>query len=238
MHPAFNEQNTALSRRTKRLNSMNPSTNEMNANRDVSRQRRSKFLQTALAWHWISSALALTGMLLFTVTGFTLNHAEDITASPETTVIETQLPAAISASLVAGATQSPQVLPTQFTKWLTRNHDLSVSRGELEWSESELYLSLTKAGGDAWLAVDLPTGQLTYESTDRGWIAYFNDLHKGRHTGVAWRWFIDLFALVCLTFCLTGFVVLWLHSRERLTVWPITGLGILVPTLLALLFIH
>lgn len=206
---------------------------------DASAQkRRGKWLQTALAWHWISSALALAGMLMFAVTGFTLNHAADITATPRTTVIETVIPATVSAALVKGASDSPQVLPTEFSRWLRTNHQLSVGYGDVEWSTNELYISLTKAGGDAWLAVDLPEGNLTYESTDRGWIAYLNDLHKGRNTGAAWSWFIDLFALVCLVFCLTGFVVLWLHSRERIAVWPITGLGILTPVLLALLLIH
>ena len=217
---------------------MNSSVSETSETREIAPQRRSKLLQTALAWHWISSALALGGMMMFTVTGFTLNHAADISASPETTVIESVLPTAVSNALTVEAASSSPTLPPAFSDWLTTNHQVTVSHGDMEWSEEELYISLTTAGGDAWLAVELPDGLLTYESTDRGWIAYFNDLHKGRNTGVAWSWFIDLFVLVCLVFCLTGFAVLWLHSRERIAVWPITGLGILVPAMLALLLIH
>ncbi|NIV36045.1 MAG: hypothetical protein GWN58_43325, partial [Anaerolineae bacterium] len=33
------------------------------------------WLGTLRQWHWISSALCLVGMLLFSVTGITLNHA-------------------------------------------------------------------------------------------------------------------------------------------------------------------
>src|SRR3546814_1996679 len=51
--------------------------------------------------------------------------------------------------------------------------------------------------------------------TDRGWIAYLNDLHKGRHTGAAWSWFLDLFAVACLVFSLTGLVLLQMHAGQR-----------------------
>jgi hypothetical protein len=33
-------------------------------------------------WHWINSAVCLIGMLLFAVTGLTLNHAAKIEAKP------------------------------------------------------------------------------------------------------------------------------------------------------------
>ena len=39
--------------------------------------------KTLLRWHWISSAVCLIGMLLFAVTGLTLNHAAKIEAKPE-----------------------------------------------------------------------------------------------------------------------------------------------------------
>ena len=35
-------------------------------------------------WHWMSGAVCLIGMLLFALTGITLNHAGQIPASPRT----------------------------------------------------------------------------------------------------------------------------------------------------------
>ena len=84
----------------------------------------------------------------------------------------------------------------------------------------------------------LETGELEYESTDRGWIAYLNDLHKGRHTGSAWSLFIDLFAVACIVFSLSGLLLLLRHAGGRPGTWPLVGLGLLLPVLLALLFIH
>ena len=48
-------------------------------------------LATLRKWHWISSALCLVGMLLFAVTGITLNNARLIPAQPIVTTIETEL---------------------------------------------------------------------------------------------------------------------------------------------------
>ncbi|WP_375269584.1 PepSY-associated TM helix domain-containing protein, partial [Phenylobacterium sp.] len=38
-------------------------------------QKRAAFLRQVLRWHWISAAICLIGMMLFAVTGITLNHA-------------------------------------------------------------------------------------------------------------------------------------------------------------------
>lgn len=193
-------------------------------------------LRHLLSWHWVSSALALCGMLFFSFSGITLNHAADIAAVPQITLIETQLPAGL-VSDVQNSDRS-EGLPLTLVGWLQQELGLSVQRAEVEWTDHELYLSMPRPGGDAWLSILLPTGELTWESTDRGWIAWLNDLHKGRHTGVVWSWFIDVFAVVSLVFCLSGLGILAVHARERRQIWPVAGLGVVVPLLLLLLFVH
>ena len=63
------------------------------------------------------------------------------------------------------------------------------------------------------------------ERTTRGWVAWLNDLHKGRDTGPVWYWFIDVFAGVCIVFCLTGLVLLQFHASKRPSTWPLVGFG-------------
>jgi hypothetical protein len=86
--------------------------------------------------------------------------------------------------------------------------------------------------------VDLENGDVLFEESDRGWLAYFNDLHKGRNAGAAWSWFIDAFAFATLVFASTGLLLLKMHSTHRPGTWPMVGLGLVLPLLLALLFVH
>ncbi|GAA3254952.1 hypothetical protein GCM10020258_13050 [Sphingomonas yabuuchiae] len=74
---------------------------------------------------------------------------------------------------------------------------------------------MPRPGGDAWVSIDRASGAITSERTDRGWISYLNDLHKGRNAGTAWFWFIDVFAVACIVFTLTGLLLLQMHARHR-----------------------
>lgn len=202
------------------------------------RGRRAAWLKTLHQWHWISSAICLFGMLLFAITGITLNHSGAIEAKPRTdtrvAVLDPRLREAIKAEPLRG--DAP--LPAGLRDWLGRELHLHAGANEAEWSEDEIYLPLPRPGGDTWLRLDLATGEVEYELTDRGWIAWANDLHKGRNTGSAWSWFIDLFAIACIVFSLTGLLILQIHAANRPAVWPTVGLGVLIPVLIALLFIH
>lgn len=197
-------------------------------------------------WHWISAAFALVGMLLFAITGITLNHAADIKVTPEVQVIEVELPVTLVTALkkraekaVDGKVDADTSVPKSLSLWLAKTHAVQLSsNAQAEWSQDELYIVHAGPGSDTWLAVDFYSNLLTYESTDRGWIAYFNDLHKGRDTGIAWGWFIDFFALVCVIFCVSGLLLLCRQAGHRWMTWPITALGVVAPAVLLLLFVH
>lgn len=201
--------------------------------------QRGWWLKQLHLWHWVSSALCLVAMLLFAITGITLNHASRIEARPSVELRLAQLPTPLLTGLRAQAEEADtSPLPETVSDWLRAELDLGVEAIEAEWSPEVIYLSLPRPGGDAWLSLDLVSGEVKHERTDRGWIAWLNDLHKGRHTGPVWSWFIDLFAVACVVFCLTGLVLLQMHARQRPGTWPVVGLGLVLPLLIALLFIH
>ena len=202
-----------------------------------SQQRRGFWLRTLHQWHWISSAVCLIGMLLFSATGITLNHASKIEAKPEVVNRTTKL----SPELLAGLgdrMEGNAPLPTASAEWLGDELGVSLGSRPAEWSEEEIYLSMPTPGADAWLSIDRASGAVEFERTERGWISYLNDLHKGRNAGLAWSWFLDIFAIACLVFCITGLFLLQMHAKQRRMTWPYVGLGLIVPLLLALLFIH
>lgn len=201
-------------------------------------QRRGFWLRTLHQWHWISSAVCLVGMLLFTITGITLNHASRIEASPDVVNITTEVPPLLLEQLASQDHDGNAPLPPALANWLGDELSVSIGARQAEWSEEEIYLSMPSPGADAWLSIDRASGAVEFESTNRGWVSYFNDLHKGRNAGPAWGWFLDVFAVATLVFCVTGLFLLYLHARQRRMTWPMVGLGLVVPALLALLFIH
>lgn len=207
-------------------------------------RRRAYWLKTLHEWHWVSSALCLIGMILFSVTGFTLNHASQIEAKPAITSQHGTVDGALRERLeklqpgIQAQHKGRAPLPVELQAWVKAHWAIDTADRDAEWSEEEIYLSLPRPGGDAWLRLSLADGEVEYEKTDRGWLSYFNDLHKGRHTGVAWSWFIDIFAGAAMVFSLTGLFILKMHAGKRPFTWPMVGMGFVIPVLLALLFIH
>ena len=192
-------------------------------------------------WHWMSAAMCLIGMLLFSVTGFTLNHASWFGAKPEVTTQTAELPTPLLVQLKKtweSDADEQAALPAPVAEWLSETLSVRVVDRQTEWSDDEIYVSLPRPGGDAWLTVNLEDGEVTHELTDRGWLSYFNDLHKGRNTGAAWSLFIDVFAFAALVFAISGLLLLKMHAGNRPGTWPMVGLGLVLPLLLAILFIH
>ncbi|WP_404987410.1 PepSY-associated TM helix domain-containing protein [Caballeronia sp. LZ043] len=201
-------------------------------------QRRAFWLRHLHRWHWISSAVCLIGMMGFAITGFTLNHASSIEGHPRVTRSSARLPTALLHAMSNDTGQKPRAVPAELADFIERRFNVDIAGHEAEWSDGEIYIALPRPGGDAWLSVDRATGDVQYELTTRGWLSYLNDLHKGRNTGGAWNLFIDVFAFACLVFSVTGLFLLKLHARNRGATWPLVGLGVVVPLLLAIVFIH
>jgi hypothetical protein len=202
------------------------------------RSRKSFWLKQLHTWHWMSSAISLIGLMLFAITGFTLNHASEIEGSPKSVEAAAQLPAPLLAQVKPDeAADSKKPLPADVAKYVSEQLKLP-AKGIADWTADEIYLGMPRPGGDAWISIDRETGAVTSENASRGWIAYLNDLHKGRNAGTVWKWFIDIFVLACVIFSLTGLVLLQMHSRHRKSTWPLVGLGLLIPAIIAIFLIH
>lgn len=200
--------------------------------------RRSFWLKQLHQWHWISAALSLIGMLGFAITGITLNHAGQIEGKPVVVSRQATLPSDLLAVLAKGPQEGKRPLPVQLEPFLDKAVGADVAGREGEWSAEEVYVALARPGGDAWLSIDRETGAVEHEKTTRGTISLLNDLHKGRNTGKAWSWFIDIFAGACVVFTVTGLILLQFHARARPLTWPLVAAGLAAPVILVILFVH
>jgi len=199
---------------------------------------RMQLYRTTHLWHWISAAVCFAALTLFTVTGITLNHANAISAEPAVASGSAALPANLREVLESTDLTGAAPVPANIVEWAQGAFKLSLSGATAEWSDEELYLSAPGPGRDAWVSIDRASGVAKFEATDRGWVAYFNDLHKGRNTGLAWTIFIDVVAVAVLFFSITGLVLLWIQARQRTSTWPLVGGGIALVTVLMIFFAH
>jgi len=93
--------------------------------------------------------------------------------------------------------------------------------------EGEVTLDFKGPGYDASIYIDQLEPMAEVSVTDYGTVAWLNDLHKGRNTGAAWHWFIDLSAVLMVLFVLTGVVLLVPKKRTLRTAmaWTLVGSG-------------
>ncbi len=204
------------------------------------KKNRSAFWKKqARIWHWMSGAVCLIGMLLFALTGITLNHAAQISAEPQIVTLTETLPPPLLADLNRVSEQADDTpIPRSVRRHLKSALDINIGPQSAEWTDLDVYVPLPRPGGDAWLAIDRGTGEIEYELTRRGTIAYLNDLHKGRNTGSIWVLFLDVFSVATILFCLTGLWLLQIHAKKRATTWPLMFAGLILPALIAIIFIH
>lgn len=196
------------------------------------------WLKQLHSWHWISAAISLAGMFVFAITGITLNHASSIAAEPIVVTRSAQLPGSLIEYLRRGPEAGNAPLPAAVRAELEDAVGIDAGTAAAEWSETEVYVAVPGPGRDSWISIDRASGKIEAERTDRGWVSFFNDLHKGRNTGTAWFWLIDILAVACVAFTFTGLLLLQLHARHRPSTWPLVGLGTAIPLIIILFFMH
>lgn len=190
------------------------------------------------SWHWISAAISLAGMFVFAITGITLNHASTIAAEPRIVTTSADLPQSMVELLRRSPRSGNAPLPEALRSQVEQAVGIDAGSTPAEWSEAEVYVAIPGPGSDAWVSIDRASGAMEAERTDRGWVSFFNDLHKGRNTGTAWFWLIDVLAVACVIFTFTGLLLLQLHARHRPSTWPLVGLGTAGPLIIILFFMH
>ncbi|MEM1133816.1 MAG: PepSY-associated TM helix domain-containing protein [Pseudomonadota bacterium] len=188
-------------------------------------------------WHWISSALVLALMLLFSVTGLTLNNPEWFKSDPVSSMREITLSGDLQDAL--STAENEVILAPDLSEQIARETGVFIPQENAPVVEfEEMIFDLGGPGVDATLTIDLAIGEAYYERIDNGMIARLNDLHKGRDTGFVWGLLIDITALVCIIFCLSGLGLLVINAKARASTWPLTTLGIAAPVIAYILFVH
>lgn len=172
------------------------------------RSFQSSFYKWARWLHVYISTATLLLVLFFSITGITLNHPDWLFGSQEITQdIEGTLPAAW---LNNGEPDWLFIAET-----LRSEHDLSGRVSDHRNDEFEASISFSGPGYSADGFIDMETGSYTLYASAQGFVAVMNDLHKGRNTGAAWKWIIDLSAIFLIIISITGLALLLILKKLR-----------------------
>lgn len=200
-----------------------------------------KFSKFIRLLHIYSSMLVLVLLLFFAATGITLNHPEwQSTLGAESKALELQLPEPLK-QLEWTEDQLQQAMQAEkVALWLRDEHQVqgAVFNFSFEPDEQLLELDFKRPAGYSSVLIELETGRVELSTEYAGTLALLNDLHKGRYAGTSWKWLIDITALACLLFGISGFYLLWRQPSRRRSGVNTALFGLLVLLLAYLAALH
>jgi hypothetical protein len=172
------------------------------------------FAATARWLHIYLSLFAFATMLLFSVTGLTLNHPDWFGVGEALTEDAT---GEIDAALLGSPAADPEghtIDQAALASAIRAAHRVSGGLGDVRTDDRECTLTWKAPGYAADAVIDRQTGRYTLAITRHGIVAVLNDLHKGRDTGAAWSVVIDVTAILLTLVALTGFALIFFIRRR------------------------
>ncbi len=147
----------------------------------------------------------------------------------------------ISAQLFEKAQQNLNALPTlypEIERYMADQFSLQNVKS-IEWEKQDalVMLDYPLPAGFAYAEIDFQTGELNLDYQTGGVMSLIGDLHKGRHTGEAWSWVIDISAVLMIIFAITGLFILFQNRKKRTSGLWLTLFGVVTPLVIYLVWV-
>ena len=172
-------------------------------------QRRDFYRHSRYVHGWLSAFAFLT-LLFFSVTGLLLNHPEwfEPTKTEETTQLI--LPESVLKSIKQQENPSDTIL-----NYVRQQQNVVGRYQSSEVMDNEVMIRLESPAGatDIWVMAD--TGETEITQKPASTVSMLNDLHRGKNSGLAWSWLIDISAIIVIALSLVGYI-LFLSIKTRL----------------------
>jgi uncharacterized protein len=175
--------------------------------------------------HIYVSMAGFTLVLLFAVTGLTLNHQDFGLSNPEITTKAISIPAELLESPDRAAISSH----------LQKTLDVRSPVTDYREDDSEIQVIFAAPGRRTLVTIRRDDRTAEVESENRGLLGRFDDLHKGFDAGTAWYWVIDFSAILLTVSSLTGMVTLFSLRTRRKSGFIVGAIGVI--TVVAIYFI-
>ena len=167
---------------------------------------------TANGTRWLHIYLSMASFAIvffFAITGITLNHPDRFGGEQKTSQAKGQMD---KAWMSAPAAHRSSIVDS-----LRRTHGVRGANTDFRVEDNQCTVSFKGPGYTADAFIDRASGAYELTITSMGWIAVWNDLHKGRDTGPVWAWVIDLSAVLLVLVSVTGAGLLWFVHKRRVS---------------------
>ena len=172
-------------------------------------QRRDFYRHARYVHGWLS-AFAFIVLFFFSLTGLFLNNPDWFESNQDETTQTLTLPTELQTQLLDQ--EDPSAALIQYV----REQQQVIGRyRSSDVLDGEVMIRLESPAGmtDIWAMLD--TGEVEVTTKASSTVSLINDLHRGKNSGTAWSWFIDISAIVILLLSIAGYI-LFLSIKTRL----------------------
>jgi hypothetical protein len=120
------------------------------------------------------------------------------------------------------------VAKLNIAEYFRNKHHVKGAVSDFRIDDSQVSISYRGPGyeGDAYITRE--TGEYELSQTRGSFVAFMNDLHKGRDTGTAWSWVIDVSAIFLVLISLSGLILLLFIKKKRMSGMILAAIGLLL----------
>lgn len=163
--------------------------------------------------HIYLTMFALLLMLFFGLTGILLSHEDWLGAD---TIVPTESTGIIPVPLL---TEPDRLMVVEH---LRTAYGAVGGVSTFDVDSASLRIEMKGPGRRTEAEIDRVTGEATIRVERRGLFLRLDDLHRGKDAGLAWRWVLDLSAVLLIVGSITG-LIMWfgLPRRRR---WGVVAL--------------
>jgi hypothetical protein len=180
-----------------------------------------------LLLHIYVSMAGFTLVLLFAVTGLTLNHQDFGWGEPKIQMSSIDIPGAM---LEHPSRES-------MGKYLQENLHVRSSATDYREDDEQIQVTFAAPGHRTLVTINRAQKKGEVEVESRGILGRLDDLHKGFDSGRTWYWVIDFTAVLLTISSLTGMITLLSLRARRRSGFLIGGAGVAMVVLIYLAFV-
>ncbi|WP_051319388.1 PepSY-associated TM helix domain-containing protein [Chitinimonas koreensis] len=182
--------------------------------------------------HAYLSAFAFIALMLFSLSGLLLNHPDWFKGRNPAVDHTLRLDAA-ELREAAGSADPARALAAIVAERIALKG--GYKSGEV--IDGEAQIRFEGVSGKSDLLIDLASGQVEATVEPATVTTMLHDLHRGKNSGAAWSWVIDLTAVLTLAFSLLGYVLFFSLRFRLATSLQLTGVSLAVLAVIFFVFV-